>query len=443
MARIPTGPRTWRNSDTGARIRVAGAGRVPVNYDDGGTWRDISLAWSGSGTSRNASGAAHKMVLSGEGMTMRWPSPGGLRNVILRPDRLIQFDVSARTWTTIVTAQTPSGVTPFGTTVFLHDIYPGVDRRLEFFNNTIADGLVFHQSARDQLQALGGWAGKWLGSVSDVDLSGVTGAQIRNHLGQTIAVDDTGVMIDEDRAGLGFDLAVGGQRFVALSGFSLLEGPTGATWSLDNPAGWIKVRRFLIVVGGRLKLVELFDPKQTVVIPPGDIAHDPVFGNEGVEAGNLPMADHIRADTYTMGAIAGTMDSISIYLTDRGGTGGNKTKCAIYETDSSFLGETVEQDPGVNGAGWSLITNSGTTNLVADADYRISVWCNFATNCKVAAGGGGDNTLDDNNQVYGSWPDPANFAFNRFTKDLSIFCTYTEESAGPPLGGLALMGVGR
>ncbi|MCH8992752.1 MAG: hypothetical protein IIA44_13530 [Acidobacteria bacterium] len=403
---------------------------MPVNYQESGVWAPISLAWSGSGTSRSAPGAAHKIVLADQAMTMRWPTPGGLRDVRMRPDRLIKFNVAEKTWTNIVLAQTPSGVTPFGSILYLHNIYPGVDRRLEFFNDTISDGIVFHQSARDQLQALGGWDGHWLGSVSDFDLEGIPGARLRNYRGETFTVDSGGLLLVEEPDGLGFDVVVGGDRVIALSDISLLQGPDGAMWSFDDPNGWIKIRRFLVVVGGRLKLVELFDPIKAGALPAGDLWHDAVFGSQSQESGSININGKIRGFVYTMGSTAGTMDSITCYLTDGGGTAGNKKKYAIYlESDASLIGQTTEEDPGTDGAGWYGIEASGTVSLSAGTDYIIAAWSNFSATTKVKGqdcGSGPCTVLDT--ETYNGFPDPASFSNTAFTKNMSIYCTYTEDS---------------
>jgi hypothetical protein len=117
-------------------------------------------------------------------------------------------------------------------------------------------------------------------------------------------------------------------------------------------------------------------------------------------------------------------------MTDGGGVAGNKKKYAVYlESDQSLIGQTIEEDPGTNGAGWYGLAASGTVNLSADTKYIICAWANFTTSMKVAAGMASNNTKQDT-ETYNGFPAPATFTNVSFSKEMSVYCTYTEESAG-------------
>ncbi len=438
---IPTGPRSWADDVTRVRRKVAGAGNIPFNFHDGGVWQTINPRWGTDVNGRAVVAADHNAHLntSSDILRMRWKADGIRRDVRLRPERLVKFKRSDHTMTTIATASAPSSVTPFGTILYLHNIYPNIDRRLEFFNDAIIDGLVFHQAARDFIQGLGGWAGHWFGSVSDVEVD-VNGHEWR---------DDGGLFVPNDTGRLltgAMDLRLNGERLFAIPFRDYIEGPTGETWNIQTLIDMIPVRRFLMVRSGRLKLVELFDPAATAIIPPGDISHNATFGNETIESTNTSLQNNIYGSQYTMGSISGTADNISWYVNDRGGTAGNKSKGAVYDTSDNLIGSSDEVTPGSDGAGWQEASAATAFALSASTDYILVAWANFGSNIRFKFIGATQtrwrNLAEDYDTASGAYPDPGGLTTSS-TLDASIHVDYTEDSAGLAVGGLATMGVGR
>ncbi len=331
---------------------------------------------------------------------------------------LVKFKKADSTWVTL-RASLPDSVRTSGRKIVFHGIFPGVDKKL--VNNakvfrSYAETFVFHQEARDSLAAWGPWTGYLLGTATRLSTDSLN-LTLRDVEG-VFSVGPTGRMVD------GW-VALGSADTAAFYlGTTYLQTPDSATT--------IPVRKWLVRFAGNPWLVELFDPIAAGGLPAGDVWHDATFGNDGTPGGgSLSLSGNIRGDTATMGGTAGTMDSITCYMTDRGGTGGNKKKYAVYETDGTLVGQTVEEDPGIDLEGWRGIEASGTVNLSASTQYILCAWANYTTNAKTGSGGAGDFTK---RQVlaYNGFPAPASFGNATFNKGMSIYATYTEVGGVSP-----------
>lgn len=152
-----------------------------------------------------------------------------------------------------------------------------------------------------------------------------------------------------------------------------------------------------------------------------------VFGNQSKEQSSIDIRDDIRGFQYTTGAIGGTADSITFYTSDTS----KASKCAIYETDGTFVGATVEHSAGGVGAGdWVTIAISGTVNLAANTAYVLVAWSGDAMNAYVRFDPGAGTVIQHDAEAYGSWPTPATFVGEDNSSSASIYCTYTEVATG-------------
>lgn len=444
--KVPTGPRSWRNSVTGRRSFVSGCPGMPVNYDEGGgLWRSIVTAWADFGDRREVLSAGHNADIESESLRMRWLAAGAFRDVRLRPDRIVRVDKSTLEWETIVTASAPSSVDRVGSTLFLRNIYPNVDRRIQFDNDAVHDGIVFHDAARLALAAMGGWAGKWIGTVSDVDLSAIPSATIRKFTGNALTPDVNGLLLDEPT-----EVVTGGSRVFALPPKNFMEGPTGETWGFPNVADFIPIRTVLIVIGGRLKLIEVFDPIATATIPPGDIAHNFTFGYSGSGALNGTIQNKVVAGHGT--AADGDGVGVSIWAYVVGASGETAITCALYEDsgnntdDQAYIadGQTDESFPTGGNNFYEFPFTSAPT--IEDAtDYSICCWGDSAKNTRFDFSG--DYFKSQTVGYDGDYPGTVGDPWSGYSKQASviqrIYCEYEEApAAGPPLGTLATLGVG-
>jgi len=160
--------------------------------------------------------------------------------------------------------------------------------------------------------------------------------------------------------------------------------------------------------------------------------HAEIFGNNGTPgASGASIQNAIVGDNYTIGASGGTADSITVYLSDGGGTAGNKLKCAIYlAADTSLVGVTVEQDPGVNGAGWSSLAIDGDVCLEAGTQYFLVAWASFSTQIKAEFDVGFTYWRRTSYTYTGTYPDPGGLVTATGLADANIYCTYTVDACG-------------
>ena len=145
------------------------------------------------------------------------------------------------------------------------------------------------------------------------------------------------------------------------------------------------------------------------------------FGNTSIESAESSMDDTIVGGKYTMGAVGGTADSISVYI--KGYTGG-KVKCALYDSDQNLIKSTVEREDCVANSWNIFVFGDPKPELDADTDYILLAWSDGATVTIAAVSGAPANSHWFIGMAYTSWPDPVGNSTSSYFR--SIYCTYTE-----------------
>ncbi len=439
MSLIPTAADRWVDDTTGQESIALGNGAMPLNYRDGGQWKAVDLNWQNVGSMYRASRSFHKAALVDNTLGIQWPTRSGLRTIKTRPHSLIRFDPSNRSWEQLSAANQSPVVTMSGATLTQRDVYPDIHRRIFFFNHRLSDGYVFTQAARDRLRAMGGWAGKWLGTVSRLDVSGIAGAEIFDDDG-TVAPDDVGKLTNRF---VGY--RVGGERIVNMMGRQRIIDPMGRYTG-------VVVRRLIVVRNGDLFIVELFDPAVADALPAGDFRHNDEFGYNGEGSSGTSIEDVIVGGLAAP-ASSGTVTAIWVIINKGGKTASGLAKAALYqqnagddtlvtdsETDELSIGFAVDPP-------WREFTfTGGGPSVTAGTDYYISVWGEeggVQLSMQAELDGEVGETYTFESQTYASsWPTP--FALTDLSNNrVAAYAVYTPSAAGPPLGGLALLGVGR
>jgi hypothetical protein len=196
----------------------------------------------------------------------------------------------------------------------------------------------------------------------------------------------------------------------------------------------IRVRKWVVLIGGNPFLVEMFDAVSAGGLPEGDISHNATFGTL-VEGGvTIRAHDQIAGGKYAPSS-SGTADSMIAYLYQYGD--GNMIQGCIYDgTDAdvfTLVDTSAETAIGV-GQSWAKFLFIQGGALTSGTKYLIGVngeldggavdlyWTNTTEST---------DTLPFFNQTYGTWPDPMDPG--QFTGRLaSVYCYYTE--AGAPTG---------
>jgi hypothetical protein len=168
----------------------------------------------------------------------------------------------------------------------------------------------------------------------------------------------------------------------------------------------------------------------------------PTFGNTNTEASNLNLDDTIYCGRFTMGAIAGEGDSISMYL-DSAVMVGSQThpvRAAIYTdvADPVLVGQTNELiiDEDLFTDGWYTCLFGTKPALAASTSYLIAGWSdNFSGTCRIrnatSGGSGVEYQVIDYSTAGGAFPDPLVNTVLGAARLLSIYCTYTEVTGQP------------
>ncbi len=122
-------------------------------------------------------------------------------------------------------------------------------------------------------------------------------------------------------------------------------------------------------------------------------------------------------------AYSGTAQSITAYIQVSSST--HLIKAALYTTDGTLVGTTVENSVTTSNDGWVTFAFSGThPALTAGTSYIIVVWANGASgnaNLYYSSTTGGIPKYDS--VTYGNWPGSATFTTSNVL--YSIYCTYT------------------
>ena len=139
-------------------------------------------------------------------------------------------------------------------------------------------------------------------------------------------------------------------------------------------------------------------------------------------------ANEIRA-IRAVPTSSGTLDNITVYLTQYG-TDTPKIKCAIYlEADMSLVGETEEWTLTSDWDGWNTFLFSDGPSIVADTSYVLAFWGNDFFKAYYDTDASADHYYELD-VTYGAWPNPWNTASST-TRKFSIYCTYTPSAAAP------------
>jgi len=436
MTLIPISARAWMNDEVGRISRPMGMEGVPLNYKiDGGAWDHIVLDWIQVNATRwkVERGRHRAWVETDGGLLLDFPDrSGGRHRLGIRPRWLVKFKTSDRSYEAIASE---SASTPIfsGAAVTFPDVFPGIDREVSYFNHSVSDRFIFHQSARDALASAGPWAGHWLGIVSDLDISALN-LNWRDGIGDFII--DTGGRL----SGTWFDCHKDGERVFALAESRLRHSADSGVE--DRPI----VRKFVVKKGGNLYLIELFDPIEANQLPPGDLYHYATFGY-GTIGGSTSNFKDTALSYLGSPAADGTADSITVYTGGVGIFGVNPTylKCALYDHASPPLGSSARETTKWNCYGqiygWRTVTFLSSFSIYSANQYNIAAWGedNGAGSQPVAKA---ETSGGTNRWKIATWADPDSWPDldNSNALKLSIYCTYTEGVAVSRQ--LALTGVG-
>jgi hypothetical protein len=165
------------------------------------------------------------------------------------------------------------------------------------------------------------------------------------------------------------------------------------------------------------------------------------FGNTGVGTTFTSTIENvIKAGQFTMGPVGGTANSLSMYLSRTGTPSGVnfKLKGALYlASDDSLVAQTNEGIISDSFAiGFQTLNFSGSPALTASVDYYLAMWCSGVISITVStlwdgSGGLGFRTLSRGYTTWsGQYPDPSGTSVTDADGLASIYCDYTETSAG-------------
>ncbi len=416
QAPTPIGPASWKKPN-GDIQRAMGMGGAPtLNYWDGTQWDEIVDDWVQVGAKQvwKSTRGNHRVFADSTGAAIY---AKGNHFLGISPGPLVKFDKSDSTWVTLKPS-VPDSVSISGRTITFHNVYPHMDLRL--VNNAkvfrrFAYQVVFHQQARDSLAAWGPWTGFLLGTAMKLNVDSLN-LTLRGVAG-VFGLNATGRMVND---------------WVSLGSADTSAFYLGTAYlQTEDSTTSIPVKKWIVRFAGSPWLVELFDPIAAGALPAGDVWHNAIFGHDTNEAASLAMGLKIKGDTATMGAVNGTLTSMSAYLSSGGGTGGQKKKYAIYNNSGgALLGQTIEEDPGSGTTAWHTIAASGTVSLVADTKYVLCAWTNFATNIYLAFNSG--STTKTKTQAYNGFPSTIFWVTDAIDGwKMSIYATYTEDSVSP------------
>lgn len=131
---------------------------------------------------------------------------------------------------------------------------------------------------------------------------------------------------------------------------------------------------------------------------------DPTLGNTASTSYTGRTANFIRGGKYTMGAVGGTADDITVRFYFASAV---TVKCAIYNAespnDNALVGETEERSFSGGGSTWATFNITSGGALVANKDYYIVYWVSANTNVYYTSG---TNYYYVGDTYDGNFPDP-------------------------------------
>ena len=155
---------------------------------------------------------------------------------------------------------------------------------------------------------------------------------------------------------------------------------------------------------------------------------DESFGYTTIGGDESTLDNHVDGSKFTMGAIGGTGDSITVALREYGGDWQGDVKCAMYLASALSApitnGVTEERNLALTGSfAWYTFNFPTSPNLLADTDYVLVAWAeDVANTCYFArdADAGVDRWYETH--TYNGFP---SLSASDRTGKFSIFATYT------------------
>ena len=284
---------------------------------------------------------------------------------------------------------------------------------------------VFTEAARDTIAAWGPWADHMLGTVTLIDTDSLN-ATWRDALGD-FTINTKGRMTD------GWVKAMDGETQVFAISSSWVSPDSG--WAHPDSSVDLRVHKRLVKQQGKLYLVELFDPVAVnAAIPWGAVAHNAIFGQEGVGAKSASMENKCYGGQGTP-STGGTMAEIHMYLNENSGahtlTGAlyedNEGSCSRYDTTDHYTA-TIKAD-------WFVWNTNLDYELTASTAYTLlGTTDNVGGICKMYYEE--DATLDDSREILTHTPSSGWGATETVTWAnwgwTSIYGAYTEPGGGRP-----------
>ncbi|MCK5614304.1 hypothetical protein KAR91_71220, partial [Candidatus Pacearchaeota archaeon] len=413
----PVDTHRWVDTISDKAIVAMGSTR-PLNYlrDETSTWDEIDPNWIGvSDSTWWVDRGFHRTFAYRDGRAFYAYPRNGIRHTIgTKTVKLIKFDKTDSSWSTLADAGHSETVME-GTTIRYVDIFPGVDKELEYDNGWYTEKFVFHQSARDWLATQGPWANCMIGTATRLYIDSLN-----------LDIYDENGKVNFSTVGRLTDKWLKGRK-----GDTVIFTVAGAYLWVNDSATDIRVRKWVVMIGGNPFLVEMFDAVSAGGLPEGDISHNATFGT--LEEGGITIRAHdqIAGGKYAPSS-SGTADSMIAYLNQTGD--GNMIQACIYDGtdgDAYTLVDTSAEKAVAADQAWVkfLFIQGGT--LTSGTKYLIGVngeldgggvdlyWTNTAA---------ATDTLTYINQTYGTWPDPIDPT--QFSGRLvSVYCYYTEAGA--------------
>lgn len=363
MSLVPTSPLTWVDDATG-QLRVA-VGAPPLNYlDDAGIWAPICPTWMFQSPSTYRIDAGnHRVVAHSQGrITSSWKGPAGRHSFEIQPTKLYKIRQSDHQLTALGNVGNPN-LTANGRKLTGVNIFPDIDQRVIYDEDSLTLRFTFHQAARDAIADDGPWEGYWFGIATELDLTG-SGLSWRNAAG-SLTINGVGTW------GNGYlELHKNGTGIVAIKG--------GGQLHANGGNGAIPILRWLVVISNKLYLIECFDPLLMAALPAGDVWHNATFGDTTPEATGQDIRDCIAGTNFTI-TENGTGISISAYIDTAdevehamkyavytGAIGGNLSLLANGQTNSGMI---------VDAPAWYPLTFPSAPSFISGTQYTLVAWC--------------------------------------------------------------------
>ncbi len=423
-----TGPNSWFDSTRAVTIRAMSSSAIPMNYlNDDSTWTCIDVDWEiHNDTIWKVVKGKHRTYAMENGWTYYVVPRGGIRHAIgTRTSSLIKFNLSDSSYDLLSSASYDS-MTVDRSVITHWNIFPGVHKRLQYFNTWYREQFVFTQEARDSLAGQGPWANRMLATVTRLDVDSLN-LDIYDSLGQ-VSWSSIGRMTDtwlkfRDGDSVVFTLPSSYVRGIDTIGDSTLTGP--------------RVHKRLVLIGGQPFLVEMFNPVPIAQWPDGPVEHSALFGNNVIEASALWHYDSPYGFIGTPSS-SGTLDSIRGYCDGWFGyTSYQKFGLYIHRPDSSCeLPAFVDSCAEVTTISPAWYSGAAYLNgtITSGQSYVIVVWGdNRDTSLPriyYQSNPGTNDTTYSWAEIYGAWPASVCDAGRDPDEQFSLVAYYTEAAAG-------------